>query len=235
MINVTTLQKTKFYNLLTLIFIFCLLISNIAEVKIMDVFGLAQVGAGTIFFPLLYILNDIITEVYGFSASRKTIWIALLFSLTFTLLIQLILVLPDGDNWQEKEAFETVFILSPQIVIASLSSYFLGELINSSILSALKFHFNGEMFAVRAIFSTLISSLLESIIFGIIVFYGNIAFYGRIPDDELIKMAVMLTIMKVLYEIITLPISQALVNYLKKSEQLDVYEKPSFKKILPNW
>lgn len=226
--NISTSQ-TKFYNLLTLIFIFCLFISNIAEIKIMDVFGLAQVGAGTIFFPLLYVLNDIITEVYGFSASRRTIWTALLFSIAFTLLMQLILVLPDGEDWQEKDAFETVFMLSPRIMVASLSSYFLGELINSSILSVLKLQFQGKMFAIRAIFSTLVSSFLESIMFGVI------AFYGRIPDDELIKMAIMLTIIKVVYEIITLPISQAFVNYLKRSEQLDVYEKPSLRKILPTW
>lgn len=225
----TTLSQTKFYNLLTLIFIFCLFTSNIAEIKIIDVFGLAQVGAGTIFFPLLYVLNDIITEVYGFSASRKTIWLALFFNIAFTLMIQLILMLPDGDDWQEKKAFETIFMLSPRIMIASLSSYFLGELINSSILSILKLQFRGEMFAVRAIFSTLIASFIESVMFGFI------AFYGRIPDDELIKMAIMLTILKVLYEIIILPLSQVLVNYLKKSEQLDVYEKPSLKNILPNW
>ena len=120
-------------------------------------------------------------------------------------------------------------MLSPRIMIASLSSYFLGELINSSILSILKLQFRGEMFAVRAIFSTLIASFIESVMFGFI------AFYGRIPDDELIKMAIMLTILKVLYEIIILPLSQVLVNYLKKSEQLDVYEKPSLKNILPNW
>ena len=195
----------------------------------MDIFGVAQVGAGTLFFPLLYVLNDVLTEVYGFSASRKTIWTALCFNLMFTLLMQLIMILPDGADWQEKEAFETVFLLSPRIMIASLISYFLGELINASILSTLKFRLNGKLFAVRAIFSTLISSFLESALFGII------AFYGRIPDDELLKMTVMLTILKVLYEIVTMPLTLALVSYLKKAENLDVYEKPSLKKILPTW
>ena len=80
-------------------------------------------------------------------------------------------------------------------MIASLISYFLGELINASILSVLKLQLHGKLFAIRAIFSTLISSFLESALFGII------AFYGRIPDDELLKMTVMLTILKVLYEI----------------------------------
>lgn len=224
-----TLTNTKFYHFFTLSFVFCLLISNIAEMKVINVANIAQVGAGTIFFPLLYILNDVITEVYGFSASRRTIWTALFFNLLFTILMQLVMVLPDGNDWIEKEAFETVFSLSPRIIIASLSSYFFGELINSSILSTLKLKFRGKLFALRAIFSTLVSSFLESIMFGFV------AFYGRIPDDELIKMAIMLTIMKVLYEIITFPLTQLLVNYLKKTEKLDVYEKPSLKKIFVGW
>lgn len=224
-----TLANTKFYHLLTLIFVFCLFISNIAEMKIIDIMGVAQVGAGTLFFPLLYVLNDILTEVYGFSASRKTIWIALFFNLSFTILMYIIMLLPEGDDWQEKEAFELIFALSPRIMIGSLISYFLGELINASIISSLKSRLHGRFFALRAIFSTLISSFIESILFGII------AFYGRIPDDELIKMTVMLTILKVLYEIVVMPFTILLVNYLKKAENLDVYEKPSLKSILPSW
>ena len=191
--------------------------------------GVAQVGAGTIFFPLLYVLNDIITEVYGFSASRRTIWVALCFNLTFSLLMYLIMLLPEGDDWQEKEAFEVIFALSPRIMIGSLISYFFGELINASIISYLKLSLQGRLFALRAVFSTLISSFLESVMFGLI------AFYGRIPDDELIKMTVMLTILKVLYEIIIMPLTIMLVSYLKKTENLDVYEKPSLKKIIPVW
>ena len=74
-----TTSNTKFYYSLTMIFVFCLLISNIAAMKIIDILGIAQVGAGALFFPLLYVLNDVITEIYGFSASRRTIWIALFF------------------------------------------------------------------------------------------------------------------------------------------------------------
>lgn len=222
-------SQTKFYHLLTLIFVFCLLISNIAEMKIVDVLGVAQVGAGTLFFPLLYVLNDVLTEVYGFSASRRTIWLALCFNTSFSLLMYLIMLLPAGTDWQEKEAFETIFSLSPRIMIGSLTSYFLGELINASIISFLKLQMKGKLFALRAVFSTLVSSFIESVIFGII------AFYGRIPDDELIKMTVMLTIMKVLYEIIIMPFTSMLVHYLKRTEKLDVYEKPALNKIFPSW
>jgi uncharacterized integral membrane protein (TIGR00697 family) len=227
--KVNTTANTKFYNALTLIFVFCLFISNIAEMKIIDILGVAQVGAGTLFFPLLYVLNDVITEIYGFSASRRTIWLALCFNLTFTVLMYFIMMLPEGEDWQEKEAFEVIFALSPRIMLGSLISYFLGELINSSIISSLKLQLQGRLFALRAVLSTLISSFIESILFGII------AFYGRIPDDELVKMTVMLTILKVLYEIAVMPFTIMLVNYLKKVENLDVYEKPLLKNIFPSW
>lgn len=210
------LPRTKFYNFLTLAFIFFLLISNIAEIKIINLFNLVQIGAGTIFFPSLYILNDIITEVYGLVASRRSIYLALITNITFIVLMQLVLVLPNGKDWQEYDAFDRIFSLSPKITIASLSSYFLGELSNSYILSALKIKFQGRIFAVRAIFSTLVSSSFESIIFGIIVFYK------RIPNDELIKMSLTLIIIKVLYEITTLPLLQVFIKYLKDSEYKNI-------------
>ena len=217
------LGRTKHYNFLTIFFIFCLLISNLAEIKIIDVFGWGQFGAGTIFFPLLYVLNDILTEVYGYTASRRTIWLALFFNLLFSLIMFLVMLLPSGPDWQEKEAFETVFALSPRIIIGSITSFFVGELINAIMIANLKLQLKGRIFAVRALFSTLISSLIESILFGVI------AFYGRVPGDELVKMIVMLTLAKVLYEFLIMPLSLSFIAFLKKSENLDVYEKPSLK------
>lgn len=224
------LEKTKHYHIITIFFIFCLLFSNLAGMKIVDVFGIGQVGAGTIFFPLLYVMNDIITEVYGFTASRRTIWLALFFNLLFSLIMFLVMLLPSGPDWQEKEAFETVFSLSPYIISGSIISYFIGELINAVILSNLKLQLKGRIFAVRALFSTLISCFIESILFGVI------AFYQRIPGDELVKMIVMLTLTKVLYEFLIMPLILKFTSFLKKSEKLDVYEKPTIKAVfLPFW
>lgn len=224
--NRQQLLSTKFYSLMSLIFVFCLIISNLAEIKLVDVFGYAQVGGGTLFFPMLYVMNDVITEVYGFSASRRVIWTALTFNLLFTSFMYIVMMLPDGADWQEKAAFETVFGISPRIVLGSISSYFFSELINSSIISYLKIKFAGKIFATRALFSTTVSSFIESVLF------GYIAFYGRMPDDELIKMICMLTLVKVMYEFVLMPFTVLLVRYLKKSEGLDVYEKPSLIKII---
>lgn len=219
----TNINNTKHYHLLTIFFVFCLLISNLAEIKIVDVFSIGQFGAGTIFFPLLYVLNDIITEVYGYKASRKTIWLALFFNLLFSVIMYLVMLLPSGDDWQEKEAFEIIFALSPRIIVGSIVSFFVGELINAIIIANLKLQLKGKVFAIRALFSTLISSFIESVLFAFI------AFYGRLPDDELAKMIFMLTLVKVIYEFLIMPLSLRLIRFLKDSEGLDVYEKPTLR------
>src|SRR5579884_2756156 len=127
----------NYYHNLTLAFTIILLLSNIAEIKIFDFFGYS-IGAGTIIFPLLYVLNDVITEVYGFTAARRTIWVALLCNCIFSIFIYGVILLPSSPHFKHKEAFEKIFSISPRIVIASIASYFIGELLNSTIIAALK-------------------------------------------------------------------------------------------------
>jgi uncharacterized integral membrane protein (TIGR00697 family) len=221
-------DNKKYYNILTITFVVCLLLSNIAEIKMCNFFGYT-IGAGTIIFPLLYILNDVLTEVYGFLASRRTIWLALCFNIIFSIFLYIIASLPASQYWQDQQAFETIFYISPRIVTASVLSYFIGELINAIIIALLKVKFNGRMFGFRAILSTFIGAFIESIMF------CYMAFWGRIPSLELTKMIYLLTIVKVLYEILTLPLTVKFVAFLKKSDRSDVFEKPSFKQLIPNF
>ena len=220
------LKHFKYYHHLTLSFTVILLLSNTAEIKICDFFGFS-VGAGTLIFPLLYVINDILTEVYGFTAARKVIWTALLWNCIFTAFIYIILLIPSSPHFEQKQAFEQIFSISPRIVFASIFSYFIGELLNSSIIAALKIKFQGRFFALRAIFSTLISSATESSAF------AYIAFSGRIPNKELIEMIVLLTLIKVAYEILIMPITLKFTTLLKRSEGSDVFEKPSWRAFLP--
>lgn len=221
------INSSRYYHLMTLIFVFCLLLSNLAAIKLVDIGGYFQIDAGTLFFPMLYVLNDVLTEVYGFSASRRTIWLGLMFNILFSGLMYFIVLIPSGGDWQEKEAFDTIFTLSSRIVVASVSSYFIGELINSSIISYMKVSLRGKRFVFRALFSTSVASFVESTMFCFI------AFYGRIPDAELVKMTLMLAVLKVLYEIVLMPITVPLVAYLKKAEGIDIYEKPTLRNIVP--
>ena len=220
------ISSSKHYHTLTLSFTVILLLSNIAEIKICDFFGYS-IGAGTLIFPLLYVLNDVLTEVYGFTAARRTIWIALLWNCIFSIFIYIILLLPSSPHFEQKQAFEQIFFISPRIVLASIFSYFVGELLNSTIIAALKIKFQGRFFALRAIFSTLISSGTESAVF------GYIAFAGRLPNSELVEMIIMLTLIKVAYEILIMPMTLKFTSFLKRSEGKDVFEKPSLKAFIP--
>ena len=152
-------NQRKYYMTITIMFTVLLLFSNIAETKICNFFGYA-IGAGTIIFPLLYILSDILTEVYGFTASRKTIWIGFCYSCLFSGFIYIVCLLPASEYWSGQPAFLEIFSTSPRIVVGSVTSYFVGELLNTTIIASLKIKLKGRYFALRAIFSTFVGSLL---------------------------------------------------------------------------
>lgn len=219
-------SNPNYYFSLSVAFTVLLILSNLGATKITNFFGIALDG-GTILFPLLYIISDILTEVYGFSASRRVIWIAFFYNVLFSAFVYLLIILPPSEYWLGQESFETIFSVSPRIVIASISSYLLGEFLNTTIIAYGKIKFAGEYFAIRAIFSTFVGSLLESILF------SCIAFWGVVPVNQLIKMVLILAMIKVLYEVIFMPITARVVIFLKQREGVNVFEEPSLKGFFP--
>lgn len=201
------MPSNKYYNILSLAFILLLLLSNIAEIKICLLFGYS-LGAGTIIFPLLYVINNILTEIYGFSACRNVIWIALCCNCIFGVFVYLITLLPPSPFFEYQQAFEEIFLLSPQIIVASVISYFVGELSNSFLLSMMKIKLNGKFFVIRAVISTFVASSIESFIF------TYIAFFTRLPRAELLEMIILLTIIKTSYEIILMPLSIKIIRII---------------------
>jgi uncharacterized integral membrane protein (TIGR00697 family) len=218
----------KYYNLLTIIFIICLIISNLAATKLWEINGLTLPG-GIIIFPMLYVINDLLTEVYGFSASRRVIWIALISNLFLTLVLSLVVYLPPAQPWSNQEAFSGIFSLTPRIFFASISSYFIGELLNASTISTLKIMLEGKHFATRSILSTIVGAFIETSIF------VSIAFGGIMSPTHLFSISITMTIIKVTYKFLMLPITSRLAHFLKVVENTDSYEKPSCRGILGCW
>jgi len=171
-------------------------------------------------------MNDILIEVYGFSASRRVIWTALYCNLFLTLILYIIVQLPHSDHSHTHEAFAIIFALTPKIFIASISSYFIGEIINASAISILKIKLEGHYFAIRAIFSTFIGALIETTIF------ASIAFSSFLPLASLISMILTMTTLKVTYKIAVLPFTTRITKFLKKAENIDSFEKPAWQGIL---
>lgn len=218
-------KKFKYYNIISIFFITCLITSNIAATKLWQFYSFTLPG-GMLVFPLLYVLNDILTEVYGFSASRRVIWIALFANLFLTIVMSVVVMLPPAEHWSNHESFSNVFSLTPRIFIASITSYFIGELMNASVISTLKIMLEGKSFGFRAIFSTCVGALVETSIF------IGIAFSSIMPVNILFSMIMTLTVIKVLYELILLPVTTTVASYLKKVENFDSYEKPSWRGVL---
>lgn len=209
--------KIGYYHIFAISFSFIFIISNLAAIKIGYFFGVF-LDTGTAYFPLLYIINDIVTEVYGFKASRRIIWLAIFANILFVFLLSIAVNLPSADGYFTNYAFNTLFVLSPRILVASISSFLIGEYINSVILSTSKISFKGKLFMFRAVISTFIGVTLESFLF------ATIAFYGVIPTMEIFYMTITLIFAKVLYGLVSVPISAKIVKFLKISENVDFYD-----------
>jgi uncharacterized integral membrane protein (TIGR00697 family) len=208
----------RYFSVIMALFVAVLLISNIASTKIL-LFWKFTFDGGTILFPLSYIFGDILTEVYGYQRTRKVIWTGFAAALVMSLVLWVVQVLPPAPDWPNQKAFETLIGFVPRIVLASLTAYFAGEFINSFILSRLKVKMKGKHLWVRTIGSTLIGEGIDTTIFCMI------AFYGVLSGPLLATVILSNYIFKCLIEILFTPVTYAIVGFLKKKEQLDVYDR----------
>ena len=204
--------------LMGVLFITCLIASNLLEAKILQ-FGSFTMTAGVLCFPISYILNDCICEVWGFRKTRLVIWVAFLMNFLVVTLGQLAVILPAADYWKESEPhFNFVFGLAPRIAAASFLAFLVGSFVNAYVMSRMKISQQGRHFSVRAIASTLFGEGADSIIF------FPLAFYGLMPVPALLKLMLLQVITKTAYEVVMLPVTTRVVRYVKKIEETDVYD-----------
>lgn len=213
-------MKTKVsvpFMLLGILFSVCLVASNLLETKVVQLFGVTAT-AGLIVFPISYIINDCIAEVWGFKKARLIIWCGFASNFLVIGFAQLAVMLPAAPFWEGEEGFNFVFGLAPRIAVASLIAFLAGSFINAYVMSKMKIASKGKNFSARAILSTLAGESIDSIIF------FPIAFAGLIPTDKLLTMVVIQAVLKSLYEVIVLPVTVRVVKYIKKVEGTDVYD-----------
>ena len=206
------------FLILTVLFCTCLIASNLLETKILQ-FGNFSLTGGFIVFPISYIINDCIAEVWGFRRTRLIIWLG--FSMNFFIAImgQIAVFLPAAPYWMENEPhFNFVFSLAPRIALASFFAFLVGSFLNAIVISKMKVASKGKHFSLRAILSTIIGESADSIIFFPLAFWGMMA----VPD--LVKLMVLQVIAKTVYEIIVLPVTIRVVKYIKRIEGTDVYD-----------
>ena len=200
-----------------ILFATCLLISNILATKILMI-GPWAAPAGVLIFPIAYILNDVITEVWGFAKARLIIWTGFAVNVLAVLFFTMGIVVPGAPFWQNQEAFATILGNTPRIVVASMSAYLVGSFLNAFIMSRMKVMTNGKGFSGRAILSTLVGESADSFIF------IGIAFAGIFPFTVLITMIVTQAMLKTVYEILILPITVWTVGFVKRVEGVDTFD-----------
>lgn len=208
---------SKYFLYVAILFVATLMISNTVAVKIIQIGGFFFTGAIFI-FPLTYIFGDILTEVYGYKASRKIIWSGLIANVIMSLGYFLVQSLPSAPFWPNQGAYETILGIVPRIVLASIVGYFVGEFCNSYVLSKMKIFMSGKHLWMRTIGSTIVGEGVDTFLF------VTIAFIGTIPNSSLLMVIISGYLFKVFYEVLATPLTYLIVNKLKKAEGVDVYD-----------
>ena len=221
----TRLSSFRYYDLLVHIFVVILLISNLVGQKIcvipfIHVFGhVPRVSGAQLLFPITYIFGDIFTEVYGYGASRRAIWIAFFANILLTLVGVFVVWFPAAPEWTNQQAFEAVFYVVPRFVIASLVAFWLGEFTNSYTLAKMKLWTNGKWLWTRTVGSTITGQFVDTITVILI------AFIGRASWSTIGSLIFWGYWFKVIYEVVATPITYWIVNNLKRAEGIDVYDR----------
>ncbi|MBA3385332.1 MAG: queuosine precursor transporter [Chthoniobacterales bacterium] len=221
------LSSFRFYDLLVHAFVVVLLISNLVGQKICAIplgtwsgqpFS-ANISGAQLLFPITYIFGDIFTEVYGYGASRRAIWLGFGACTVLSLMGLFVVWIPGAPNWPNQKAFEAVFYTVPRFLVASLVAFWLGEFTNSYTLAKMKLWTEGKYLWTRTIGSTVAGQLVDTTVLILI------AFGGRTPIGTMVNLMISGYVGKVLYETLATPLTYLVVNKLKRSEGLDVYDR----------
>ena len=205
------------FMLLGILFNVCLIAANLLETKVIQV-GSLTVTAGLLVFPISYIINDCIAEVWGFKKARLIIWSGFAMNFFVVALGLIAVAIPAAPFWEGEEHFNFVFGMAPRIVAASLMAFLVGSFLNAYVMSKMKIASQGRNFSARAILSTIVGETADSLIF------FPVAFGGIIAWKELLIMMGLQIVLKSMYEVIILPVTIRVVKVIKKVDGSDVYD-----------
>ena len=200
-----------------LLFTTCLIVANIVEQKLISI-GPIEATAGLLIFPVSYIINDIIAEVWGYRKARLIIWYGFLMNFLTVIIFRLSIVVPGSENFSHQEAFQLVLGNTERISLASFIAFLIGSFLNAMVMSKMKIFQKGRNFSLRAVVSTLVGEGADSLVF------FTIAFAGVIPNNDLLMLILTQAGMKTAYEILVLPLTNVIVRWVKRREQEDVFD-----------
>jgi uncharacterized integral membrane protein (TIGR00697 family) len=206
------------FMLYGILFCVCLITANVLETKQIS-FGPANMTAGLIVFPVSYIINDVVCEVWGYRRTRLLIWLGFAMNFLFVVFGAIADWIPGAPYWAGEEGFHQIFGLAPRIAGASFLAFLAGSFINAYVMSKMKLSSDGRNFSARAVMSTIWGELTDSIIF------FPLALGGVIPWEEMPSLVITQVTLKTVYEIIALPVTIRVVNFTKKHDHEDVFDR----------
>ena len=210
-------QVSVLFMLFSILFCVCLIAANILETKQISVLGISLTG-GLIVFPISYIINDCVCEVWGFQKARLLIWTGFAMNFFFVAMGALCDWIPGAPYWDNEAGFHAIFGLAPRVAAASFVAFIVGSFANSYVMSKMKIRDKGRNFSLRAILSTIVGESFDSVIF------FPLALGGVVPTEELPKLMLWQVLLKTVYEVIALPITIRIVKALKEHEGEDTYD-----------
>ena len=199
-------SQMELYPIITGIFCGCLIVSNILASKTFSAYDII-LPCGVVIFPIVYIVGDVLTEIYGFTLAKRTIYLGFIINVIAIVAYQIAIFLP-GTDPASSNAFSIILGSTPRILIASFISYLVGSYVNAYFMKVLKERYTDYLFA-RCSISTLFGEGLDAILF------ITIAFAGTMPNDVIITMIICQGTFKILYEIIVYPVTRAVINWIK--------------------
>jgi uncharacterized integral membrane protein (TIGR00697 family) len=211
------MRQFRYLDPLILGFTVVLLISNLVAQKICRL-GPLTVSGAQLLFPITYLCGDVLTEVYGYAASRRAIWLGFFASALLSAMGALAVALPPDPDWRNQAAFATVFGFVPRLVVASLIAFWAGEFTNSLVLAKLKILTRGRWLWTRTIGSTVAGQAVDTALVVLI------AFAGTLPAGALLRLILSAYLFKVAYETLATPLTYAVVGWLKRAEEADAFD-----------
>ena len=210
-------QVSVLFMLFSILFCVCLIAANTLETKQISVLGISLTG-GLIVFPISYIINDCVCEVWGFQKARLLIWTGFAMNFFFVSMGALCDWIPGAPYWTNEVGFHAIFGLAPRVAAASFVAFIVGSFANAYVMSKMKIRDKGRNFSLRAILSTIVGESFDSVIF------FPLALGGVVPTEELPKLMLWQVLLKTVYEVIALPITIRIVKALKEHEGEDTYD-----------
>lgn len=213
-----TVRQFRAFDIVMAAFVAILLLSNVIGAGKVAELGGWTFGAGILFFPLGYVIGDVLTEVYGYARARRCIWVGFAALLFMAFMSWVVVSLPPAAGWEGQGAYESVFGQVPRIVFASIVAFWAGEFVNSFVLAKMKVWTKGKHLWSRTIGSTVVGQGIDSLIF------YPLAFWGVWEPKQVATVMITNWALKVGWEVVLTPVTYAVVGWLKRHEGVDVYD-----------